>query len=443
MIVLVGGAGALRAKIGHGKRRAVRQGALPGQDAHAAHRHAAVDIQVGLLPLADGVGKEEVRPKVAAAVAGLGRQVGVLRPLRDIRALGGRPWRAVPLVMPDAHLLWPKIARPARDLHRSARAVQAVPIAVAGQPQAKDAEDRPVIHAAQDDRAGIVVARQGGGQIGGGDGQGVDRERHRVGDVHQGGQGMGAVIGRGNPVAPMLAPRRDAVDRVAVHRVIVFALGVGHAPDLARLVEAAHLHVKAREGVVFGEHVDQAGFLDGAAQRHALGQGRVAGAFTHHMLAGAQRLDGEGGVFVEIIGQDHGVHLVFEEAVVIGVGGHAVLGADGAQLFLPNIAQGDQLHADKLGSAGGEILPAPDADHADADGVVGIVHKVAFPVRNLSSRLRPAAGNAPRAGVRRPHVSRLFLRVTNTWLSSAITHAPWTLPRRSLSSNIPPPLSWI
>ena len=129
----------------------------------------------------------------------------------------------------------------------------------------------------------------------------------------------------------------------------VLALAVGEVADLAGAEEAGHLLVGGRVGVVLGEQVDQTGLLDLAAEGDALGERVAGGAFAHHMLARVQRLDGEGGVLVEVVGQDHGVQIVLQEFVVVGVGGHVEFLGHGPEPFLPGVADRHQLHAYRSG----------------------------------------------------------------------------------------------
>jgi hypothetical protein len=69
------------------------------------------------------------------------------------------------------------------------------------------------------------------------------------------------------------------------------------------------------------------------------------------VLAGVERFDGKGSVLVEEVGQDDGIHVVLEELVVVGVGGDVVFLTDFVELFFPDIAKGDELHAHVLAGA--------------------------------------------------------------------------------------------
>ena len=276
--------------------------------------------------------------------------------------------------MPHAHGTGAEVARPAGAFHAAARAVHAVPVAVSRQEKAKDPEHGAVIHPAQDHGARV-------GDLGGppGDGgtthrEGVDRQGHAVGDVHQRGQRVGAIVGGGDPVAPVVAPARNRRHVVGGHRVVVFSLGVGHLADGAGPVQPPHLHVELREGVVLGQHVGAAGLLDSPAQRDALRERLARAGLAHDVEARFERADGERRVLVKVVRQHHGVHVVIEELPVVGVGGDAEPPAHLLQPFLPDVAHRDQLHADQIGRARREALAAADADHAHPDRLASLCH---------------------------------------------------------------------
>ena len=149
--------------------------------------------------------------------------------------------------------------------------------------------------------------------------------------------------------------------------MVVLSLSVGHFTDFAGAVEASHLLIEYGVRVVLGEHVSELRLLHGAAQGDTLGEGAIGGGLTHHMFAGVQRLDGEGSVLVEVVGQHDGVHVVLKELVVVGVRRHAELGAGFVELLLPAIAQGDELHAHRLRGAAGEGTAAAYTNYSDPD----------------------------------------------------------------------------
>ncbi len=210
---------------------------------------------------------------------------------------------------------------------------------------------------------------------------------------------MRAVVGRRQPVAPVMLARRQPQARVGRHGVIVLALGVGDAADLAGPVQPAHLLAEDRVAVVLGQHVDAAGALHRPAERHALRDGAVGRRLAEDVLAGVQGLDRERPVLVEVVGQDHRVQVVLQERVVVRVGGDPAGPAGRLQPLLPHVADGDQLHPHGVRGALDEALAAADSDHADA--YPALVHEYLPGAPSQPTRCRSARTH----GRRRPALS--------------------------------------
>ena len=231
---------------------------------------------------------------------------------------------------------------------------------------------RVVVHPADDYCGGVTavhVQRLGGvGEVKGDD-EAVYFYGPGVGDVHNRGDGMGAVISGGNPVAPVVAAATARQFHFRWVGVDVLTLAVFEVADAALLVEPLHLLVEDHVGVVLGEHVDLAAFLDRPRQCHAFAQGVAGRGFAHYVFVGLECFDGKRRVLVEVVGQYDRVHVAAEEFVVIDECQHVEGLAFCHEALFPNVANGDQFHAGRR-SRLHEGAAATDADYADADGTL-------------------------------------------------------------------------
>jgi hypothetical protein len=143
-------------------------------------------------------------------------------------------------------------------------------------------------------------------------------------------------------------------------------VAVHELADVAREVSPTHLLVENHERVVLSEHVGQAGLLDGADEFDALGQCEAGAGLAHHMLARVECAHREGRVLVEVVREDHRVHVMAEELVEVGVSRDPELLPGLLELFLPRVAERDQFHAQMRTRAAREASPAPHSDHANS-----------------------------------------------------------------------------
>ena len=196
-------------------------------------------------------------------------------------------------------------------------------------------------------------------------GERVQAHRPGVGHVNKRRQAMRDVVGRREPVPPVVQSGRNAQAPVFFSGMVVLTLGVTDVADLARLVQTPHFLARDHVRIVLGEHVDLAGLLDGLAELHTLRHRSRGNALAHHVPAGFERLYRERRMVMAVVGQDDGVHVMVQELVVVGIGGDTVSLADLLQARLPRIADGHQFHAHHFPVH--KALPAPDADDADTN----------------------------------------------------------------------------
>ena len=180
---------------------------------------------------------------------------------------------------------------------------------------------------------------------------------------------MRAVIGRGDPGAPVVFARRDAQAALSRHRMIIFALGISDRTNLTGLIHPTHLLIKRSIGIILGQHIGLAAFFDRPAQRHPLGQGGIGRRLAHYVETRFQRFDGEGRVLMKIIGQHHRIHIVRKKLVIVGIGRHPELLALLLQALLPGVAERHQFHPHTIRRAAGKAMATADTDHPYANFV--------------------------------------------------------------------------
>jgi hypothetical protein len=102
--------------------------------------------------------------------------------------------------------------------------------------------------------------------------------------------------------------------------VQVLSFGVPDLTDVAGGIATAHLPGERHVGVVLGEHVDAAGLLGRLDQCHALSCGPAGGRLRQHAHALLEGADGDRGMLVEVVDQDHGIQTMPQERLDIPVG---------------------------------------------------------------------------------------------------------------------------
>ena len=137
--------------------------------------------------------------------------------------------------------------------------------------------------------------------------------RPQTGNVDQRTQRMRAVERRVHVVAPviLLAVSDARPDRLAV--VDVFSLAVFKLADFSLSVQAAHLIRRGHVAVVLAVCVNHAGLFDRLDQLNRLFHGLHGQHFGKDVLARLHRPDRKRGVFVGVIGQHDGVHVVLDK----------------------------------------------------------------------------------------------------------------------------------
>ena len=157
-----------------------------------------------------------------------------------------------------------------------------------------------------------------------------------------------------------LRPEMGAV--VGGEAVQVLALSVLHRPDLASSVQATQFAHVRHERIVRCKEVDQSGLLHCAQELHPLSKRFASGCLRHHMLARLQRLDCQGRVLIEGVGEDDPLHIVCQEGIIVLVA-NSTQGVTGtAESKAVKVADRHDVHAHHLAlSSQGE--PSSDSDH--------------------------------------------------------------------------------
>ena len=146
----------------------------------------------------------------------------------------------------------------------------------------------------------------------------------------------------------------------------ILSLAVFELTHMPFLIQSTHLLIIDHIGVIFCKHVNPVTLFKSSGEGNAFTQGVTRRALTHHVHARLKGFDRKGCMLVKIVGQNHRVHIVLEETVIIDVGwdiqGLAFIG----QSLLPNIANRNQFHTGCLG--GSHKGPtAPHTDHTYAN----------------------------------------------------------------------------
>ena len=127
----------------------------------------------------------------------------------------------------------------------------------------------------------------------------------------------------------------------------IFSLAVKDLAELARVVYSLELETLLRIRVIFCDHIDLSRFLNGTTKCNTLSESGHSRTLGKNVLTGAQSLDREGGVLVEIIGKHNGVDIALEHIVVIGKGHKSAVGIilllDNGKLFGTAIANSGEL----------------------------------------------------------------------------------------------------
>ena len=190
------------AEVGHFHGGRVVQRGTPRLDTGDAHVQAAIYIEIGGLACADRLGKVVGGEKVTATVSGAGCPVMVDGEVGLVDRFDRLAPALFPRFVPDAQPLFVAVTA---VLHHPLVAVDADVVSVTAQPAVQGFHHRVVVHPADDHRGGVRaphVQRLGGvGEIKG-DNKAVYPGGPGVGDVHHRGNGVGAVVRGGDPVAP-------------------------------------------------------------------------------------------------------------------------------------------------------------------------------------------------------------------------------------------------
>ena len=123
---------------------------------------------------------------------------------------------------------------------------------------------------------------------------------------------MGNVVSAGQIVAPVVgigAQRLMSLGVIHVEGMVIFAFCIDGFAQAAAPVDPAHFLVKAHEVVVFCQHVEALALFRGTDQCYTLCHGGIGGALAKDMETGFQTADGKGGMLMETVCQENGIHI--------------------------------------------------------------------------------------------------------------------------------------
>ncbi len=195
--------------------------------------------------------------------------------------------------------------------------------------------------------------------------EGTHLGRQGVGDVHDRRDRVGAVGERGDPPAPVAGLLSEIGEVIRREAMQVLALPVLERPHCASLVQPTQLAHLRLERVARRKQIDAAGLFHRAQELHCLRQRFTGRCLRHHVLAGLERRDRQGGVRVEEVGEDHALHVVGQEVVIVLVGDCAEGGTRAAQSCAVEVADRHDLHAHHL-ACSRERQAASCPNHTDA-----------------------------------------------------------------------------
>ena len=139
------------------------------------------------------------------------------------------------------------------------------------------------------------------------------------GNFHHGTDGVGAIVSRRQPQAPVIGRGRKigiGPDGKGMH---VFRFGINKFTQLAGILDPLHFQTFCIIGIIFRKGIDQPALFHGFHQIQRFPHGETRHTFADHVFARPQRLDCRRRVFRGIIGKDHGIHVVFQKFTVIAV----------------------------------------------------------------------------------------------------------------------------
>ena len=198
-----------------------------------------------------------------------------------------------------------------------------------------------------------------------------DLHRAAAGHHKDRAEGMGAVEGRTEVVAPVLLIAVGDVQPAGGAVVDILAACMGDVADLAVLIPPPHLEGLIHVAVVLGVGVDQPGSLDRLDQLDRLRHGLARQHLAHDVPARVQGADGEARMLGGVVGEDDGVEVVGEEVVEVREAGDLLPELRGLLLGLPEqrlvaVADGGQLRLGVVQQRVHHGGAARAAKHADS-----------------------------------------------------------------------------
>ncbi|HYU71216.1 MAG TPA: hypothetical protein VEL31_00930 [Ktedonobacteraceae bacterium] len=207
--------------------------------------------------------------------------------------------------------------------------------------------------------SGVQALRRGIGRYH----EGTHLGRQGVGNVHDRSDRVGAVGERGDPRAPvarLLPEMREIVRREAMQ---VLALPVLERPHLASLVQTTQFARMRLERIIRRKEIDASSLFHRSQELHSLRNRFTGCRLRHHVLASLDRLDRQGRVRVEEVGEDHSIHVVCQEGIIVLVGDCAEGGTRAAQSSAVEVADCHDFHSHHL-ALSSERQPSSSPNHS-------------------------------------------------------------------------------
>ena len=134
---------------------------------------------------------------------------------------------------------------------------------------------------------------------------------------HDRSEGVRAVEGRAEVVAPVRGVSVGQADPCSGAVVDVLAFGIGHVSNRAFLILPPHIECHVHVAVVFGVCVDKSGFLHRFDKLHRLRHSLTGEDFAQHVLSCVETADGVGSVLRCVVCEDYGVHVALQKFVKV------------------------------------------------------------------------------------------------------------------------------
>ncbi len=144
----------------------------------------------------------------------------------------------------------------------------------------------------------------------------------------------------------------------------IFALSVLERTDLAGPVSATQFADVRLEGIVLRKEIDASGLFHRSLKLYPLSNRFAGSRLRHHVLACLERLERQGRVLIEEVGEDDPIHVVCQESIIVLVGHSAEGRTRAAQLMAVEVADRHHFHSHHLARSS-ERQPSSYPNHTD------------------------------------------------------------------------------